>query len=169
MGGQLYHITTNDCWESIKKTGFIPKNSGLYADNYPGRVYMFPGLPAIMPNGKARIPTNLIGPRKESAIKFIKEMVQKYKDGRITKKVIREVYEHRYDWNKVVIISINLKDKNSYKEGDITTMYRLFDDPRTNYGVFTYENIDPVCLSLYCSYDYEDNPNLEYLFKDIDF
>ena len=50
------------------------------------------------------------------------------------------------DW---VILKIDLKTKGSYIENDKSTMYRFFDDPKSQSGVFTYENIDPLCLSEY--------------------
>ena len=28
-------------------------------------------------------------------------------------------------------------------------MYRFFEDPNSQYGVFTYENIDPQCIEFY--------------------
>ena len=48
-----------------------------------------------------------------------------------------------------LILKINLKDKRSYKENDKSTMYRFFEDPKSQYGVFTYENIDPQCIEFY--------------------
>lgn len=48
-----------------------------------------------------------------------------------------------------LILKINLKDKRSYKENDKSTMYRFFEDPKSWYGVFTYENIDPQCIEFY--------------------
>lgn len=43
--GKLYHITMTRNLGKIKKNGFIPKNSGSYADQYPDRIYFFPGVP----------------------------------------------------------------------------------------------------------------------------
>lgn len=48
-----------------------------------------------------------------------------------------------------LILKINLKDKRSYKENDKSTIYRFFEDPKSQYGVFTYENIDPQCIEFY--------------------
>ena len=48
-----------------------------------------------------------------------------------------------------LILKINLKDKRSYKENDKSTMYRFFEDPKSQYGVFTYENIDLQCIEFY--------------------
>lgn len=48
-----------------------------------------------------------------------------------------------------LILKINLKNKRSYKENDKSTMYRFFEDPKSQYGVFTYENIDPQCIEFY--------------------
>lgn len=48
-----------------------------------------------------------------------------------------------------LILKINLKDRRSYKENDKSTMYRFFEDPKSQYGVFTYENIDPQCIEFY--------------------
>ena len=50
------------------------------------------------------------------------------------------------DW---VILKIDLKTRGSYIENDKSTMYRFFDDPKSQGGVFTYENIDPLCISEY--------------------
>ena len=48
-----------------------------------------------------------------------------------------------------LVLKIDLKTRNSYIENDKSTMYRFFDDPKSNYGVFTYENIDPSCVTIY--------------------
>ena len=50
------------------------------------------------------------------------------------------------DW---IILKIDLKTRGSYIENDKSTMYRFFDDPKSQGGIFTYENIDPLCLSIY--------------------
>ena len=43
---------------------------------------------------------------------------------------------------------IDLKTRGFYIEGNKATMYRFFDDPKGQNRVFTYENIDPKCISL---------------------
>lgn len=43
---------------------------------------------------------------------------------------------------------IDLKTRGSYIEGNKATMYRFFDDPKGQNSVFTYENIDSICISL---------------------
>ena len=50
------------------------------------------------------------------------------------------------DW---LILKIDLKDRRSYIENDKSTMYRFFEDPKAQNTVFTYENIDPQCISIY--------------------
>lgn len=50
------------------------------------------------------------------------------------------------DW---LILKVNIKDRKSYKENDKSTMYRFFEDSKSQYGIFTYENIDPQCISIY--------------------
>lgn len=50
------------------------------------------------------------------------------------------------DW---LILKIDLKDRRSYIENDKSTMYRFFEDPKAQNAVFTYENIDPQCISIY--------------------
>lgn len=50
------------------------------------------------------------------------------------------------DW---LILKIDLKDRRSYIENDKSTMYRFFEDPKAQHAVFTYENIDPQCISVY--------------------
>lgn len=50
------------------------------------------------------------------------------------------------DW---LILKIDLKDRRSYIENDKSTMYRFFEDPKEQNAVFTYENIDPQCISIY--------------------
>lgn len=41
---------------------------------------------------------------------------------------------------------IDLKTRGSYIEGNKATMYRFFDDPKGQNSVFTYENIDSICM-----------------------
>ena len=53
------------------------------------------------------------------------------------------------DIKEWVILKIDLKTRGSYIENDKSTMYRFFDDPKSQYGVFTYENIDPLCITLF--------------------
>ena len=48
-----------------------------------------------------------------------------------------------------LILKVNIKDRKSYKENDKSTMYRFFEEPKSQYGIFTYENIDPQCISIY--------------------
>ena len=43
---------------------------------------------------------------------------------------------------------IDLKTRGSYIEGNKATMYRFFDELKGQNSVFTYENIDSICISL---------------------
>lgn len=50
------------------------------------------------------------------------------------------------DW---LILKIDLKDRRSYIENDLSTQYKFFEDPKAQFAVFTYENIDPQCIEIY--------------------
>lgn len=78
------------------------------------------------------------------------------------KECYKYAYNHRYDYRDWVVIKIDLKDKRSYVENDISTHYRFFDDPRSHDGIFTYENIDPQCLSLQKEFHLTDTDDFEY-------
>lgn len=41
---------------------------------------------------------------------------------------------------------IDLKTRGSYIEGNKATMYRFFDELKGQNSVFTYENIDSICI-----------------------
>lgn len=59
----------------------------------------------------------------------------------------KDLFRNKQNINDIVILKIDLKSRNSYIEGNKETMYRFFDDPKGQNSVFTYENIDPKCLT----------------------
>lgn len=60
----------------------------------------------------------------------------------------KDLFKNKQNINNAVILKIDLKTRGSYIEGNKATMYRFFDDPKGWNSVFTYENIDPKCISL---------------------
>ena len=78
--------------------------------------------------------------------------------------VARYIVEHRYDYCSFSILKINLKDKRFFEENDITTHYRFFDDPKSE-GIFTYEDIDPMCISVYKTIEMEDTDDFEFVLE----
>ena len=78
--------------------------------------------------------------------------------------VARYIVEHRYDYRSFTILKIDLKEKRFFEEDDITTHYRFFDDPKSE-GVFTYENIDPMCISVYKTIEMEDTDDFEFVLE----
>ena len=78
--------------------------------------------------------------------------------------IARYIVEHRYDYRSFTILKIDLKEKRFFEENDITTHYKFFDDPKSE-GVFTYENIDPMCISVYKTIEMEDTDDFEFVLE----
>ena len=57
------------------------------------------------------------------------------------------IFAHAFDYLDWTIVKVDL-NKNREDRYNGIERYRFFDDPKSS-GVFTYENIDPVCLSFY--------------------
>jgi hypothetical protein len=76
--------------------------------------------------------------------------------------------ENRYDYRDWVVLKIDLKDSRIYKEHNIATQYRIFDDPKS-IGVFTYENIDPYYIKLppVAEITISDSDDFESIRKDV--
>lgn len=153
--GILYHLTMKKNMNHIDKYGLIPRNSHTYVDNYPDRVYFW------WSNSRPMLYAQVA----EHAKKFKKEMITKlketyedYKNGKISYTKLKYIYDHRYDYREWVILKIDLKSRAVYDKNDITTQYRFFDDPKSQ-GLFTYENIDPLCITVDDEYYYRENSN----------
>lgn len=159
--GILYHLTTKSNYRKITQTGLIPKNSGSYVDEYPDRVYFFKSKPV---DDFAMNIKNFSEFRKEQTIADIKNTIDDFNNNKTTIQKLRYKFNHRYDYCDWVVIRVDIKKKNSYDKDDITTQYRFFDDPKSS-GIFTYENIDPRCLSKISEHSLPHNePRIEELF-----
>lgn len=154
IDGILYHITQNKNWKSIEEKGFIPRNSHVYDDNYPDRVYFFTKLP---PDGFKKTVENFAEYAKQDMRRRLEKARQQYWDGDMTKYTYDILVSHRYDYREWVVVKVDLKDKRTYVEDDRTTKYRFFNDPRSINGIFTYENIDPLCLTYHSSVRLEND------------
>ena len=142
--GILYHLTLRRNKEKILKNGFIPRNSKSYVDNYPDRVYLFTRMPPD--NFQARV-DEFATTRKKQYRKILEQARDDYNTGKISKEKYNYIVNHRYDYRDWIIVEVNIKDHRSYIPGDKVTQYRFFDDPRCA-GIFTYENIDPLCINI---------------------
>ena len=78
--------------------------------------------------------------------------------------VARYIVEHRYDYRSFTILKIDLKEKRFFEEDDITTHYKFFDDPKLE-CIFTYENIDSMCISVYKTIEMEDTDDFEFVLE----
>lgn len=54
-----------------------------------------------------------------------------------------------------------------FDENDTATHYRFFDDPRTVNGIFTYENIDPLCISIIDEKEIQSTEDMDKYFKPV--
>ena len=161
--GILYHLTMKRNLPKIQKYGFIPRNSGRFGDNYPDRVYLFTFFPPDNFKGHVK---NFAKVAKDDYRKKLESARAASEAGKIPREKYDYLVAHRYDYRDWVIIHVNLKDKRSYIEGDDTTRYRFFDDPKCP-GVFTYENIDPLCLTIGQEVKYKDTDDFEeFVIKD---
>lgn len=138
--GIIYHLTTKSAYKKIQQTGLIPRNSGAYVDNYPDRIYFFRKRPAD--NFLLTI-KNLLESKKQATITDLKKSIEMFNSGKIPAETLKYKFKHRYDYCDWVILEVDIKKKNSYKQNDISTQYKFFDDPKSP-GIFTYENIDPA-------------------------
>ena len=151
--GILYHITLSKNIEKIKNKGFIPRNSKSFNFDYPDRVYMFTRIP---PDNFKMNMLNFITYKKKQIKQDLEKSVNDYMSGKITLQELKYKYNHRYDYNSWIIIKVNLKDKRTYIEDNNATKYRFFDDPNSLGGIFTYENIDPLCLNIQKEIKFDD-------------
>lgn len=142
--GILYHLTLRRNKEKILKNGFIPRNSKSYVDNYPDRVYLFTRMPPD--NFQARV-DEFATTRKKQYRKILEQARDDYNTGKNSKEKYNYIANHRYDYRDWIIVEVNIKDRCSYIPGDKVTQYRFFDDPKCA-RVFTYENIDPLCINI---------------------
>lgn len=142
--GILYHLTLKKNLKRIQEKGFIPRNLSEYGDDYPDRVYFFTQIP---PDNFQSNVNNFAQYVKESYRKKLEKAQDDYKNGKISKRKYDYIISHRYEYRDWVILRVNIKDSRSYNPDDPTTMYKFFDDPRS-IGIFTYENIDPQCISI---------------------
>lgn len=124
--------------------GFIPRNQSDYGDDYPDRVYFF--LNITRDNFQGAV-NNFAEYTKQNYRKKLENAQEDYKNGKISKEKYNYIVSHRYEYRDWIILKVNIKDSRSYNPDDMTTMYRFFDDPRSP-GIFTYENIDPQCISI---------------------
>mgnify|MGYP007012491723 CR=1 FL=1 len=142
--GILYHITPQKNLKRIQEKGFIPRNDSEFGDEYPDRVYFFTEIP---PDNFRQYATDLAEYLKEGYRKRLEQAQIDFSERRISKLKYDYIVRHRYDYRDWVILKVDLKDRRSYIPNDITTTYRFFDDPRSQNGIFTYENIDPQCIT----------------------
>jgi hypothetical protein len=97
---------------------------------------------------------------KEDYQKKLEQAREAYEAGKLPKEKYNYIVAHRYDYRDWVIVKVNIKDKRSYIEDDITTWYRFFDDPKCP-GIFTYENIDPLCITIGEEVKFKDTNDFE--------
>lgn len=142
--GILYHITLSKNWKKIEQKGFIPRNSHANMDEYPDRVFFFTKLP---PDDFRAMIAQFVDYRREHTAKLIQEAKKKYAEGKLKKEKLDYIFAHAFDYLDWTIVKVDLK-KNKEAEFKGIEQYRFFDDPKSG-GVFTYENIDPICLSFY--------------------
>ena len=100
--------------------------------------------------------TQFVEYRREHTAKLIREAKKKYAEGKLKKEKLDYIFAHAFDYLDWTIIKVDLK-KNREDEYDGIEKYRFFDDPKSS-GVFTYENIDPICLSFYKRIQIEQSP-----------
>ena len=162
--GILYHLTTKHNLNKIIQKGLIPRNQNSYGDNYPDRVYFFTKIPK---DNFKKYSDNFAEQLKSFYKKVLMNIQQQYTNGKISEEKARYFYNRRYDYRDWIVLKINLKDKRSYKENDSITKYRFFDDPKTTGGIFTYENIDPICIETtpLFSHHFKDNDDFEDIIK----
>ena len=144
----------------MNKNGLIPRNSNTY-ETYPDRIYFYLHI-----NDKyaEKYISEHFKKFKEDKLKKLNKAVRDFKNGAITEKKFRYIVEHRYDYRSFTILKIDLKEKRFFEENDITTHYKFFDDPKSE-GVFTYENIDPMCISVYKTIEMEDTDDFEFVLE----
>ena len=160
--GIIYHLTTKSAYKKIQQTCLIPRNSGAYIDDYPDRIYFFRKKP--LDNFLITI-KNFIQSKRDATIKDLEKTIDLYNSGKIPLETLKYKFKHRYDYCDWVILEVDIKKKNSYKKNDITTQYKFFDDPKSP-GIFTYENIDPRCISKIGEQHFPHNdPQIETLFS----
>ena len=144
LDGILYHITLTKNWKKIEQKGFIPRNSHANMDEYPDRIFFFTRL---QPDDFKSMIAQFVEYRREHTAKLIREAKKKYAEGKLKKEKLDYIFAHAFDYLDWTIVKVDLK-KNREDRYDGIERYRFFDDPKSS-GVFTYENIDPICLSFY--------------------
>lgn len=144
LDGILYHITLTRNWKKIEQKGFIPKNSHANMDEYPDRIFFFTQL---QPDDFKTMISQFVEYRREHTAKLIREAKKKYAEGKLKKEKLDYIFAHAFDYLDWTIVKVELK-KNREDRYNGIERYRFFDDPKSS-GIFTYENIDPVCLSFY--------------------
>lgn len=160
INGVLYHITPTKNLAKMNKNGLIPRNSNTY-ETYPDRIYFYLHI-----NDKyaEKYISEHFKKFKEDKLKKLNKAVRDFKNGVITEKKFRYIVEHRYDYRSFTILKIDLKEKRFFEKDDITTHYKFFDDPKSE-GVFTYENIDPMCISVYKTIEMDDTDDFEFVLE----
>lgn len=142
--GILYHLTTRANLEKIIKRGLIPRNRKSYVDDYPGRVYFFF---VKDPYGFRKQAQDFYENLKTFELDNLKKAKADYDAGKISRKKLDYAVKKVYDCLDWVVLEINLKNEKAYDKKEYATTFKFFDDPKSQNGIFTYENVDPLCIN----------------------